>query len=208
MMKFREVKDNIINILGSEEAGRYQTIGFQRQVKSADEVLDASRMIQVYYDSGAFDKSAGSINGPVSHDITYKIALTIAKSSGGDLSIINDPSSTATDISNAISAFQEASQRCDDSFDELVDIVYQILMDARNYDLGFAKGVISNKWVDQVQKETPMPQGEFVVLTGSMILTCRVSEELTGDDGTPGDKVFDTTIDIDGDSIEKTGVTV
>jgi len=47
------------------------------------------------------------------------------------------------------------------------------------------------------------------MLTGSMDYTCQMIEEITGDTGTaivsPG---YEQTLDIDGDDVEKTGVTV
>lgn len=207
-MIFRTLKDSIITILGAAEASRYQTIGFQRQVKSADEVLDLNRFVQVFYDSGNFPKSGGSISGPVSHLMTFNIEFTISKSVEGDLSSATNESASAASRSTAILAFQEASKLADDSMDELFDIIYQVLMDARNIDLGLTAGIIADRWIDQFQKDKPIPQGEYVILTGSCQLTCRTSEAVVGDEGTPGAKIYDTVVDIDGDDVEKTGITI
>lgn len=205
-MYFRTVKSSIVNnVLGPAEAGRFQTVGFQRQAKSADEVLDESRMVQVYYSAGDISKQGGRLTGPVQHDITYRVDMTVAKAAEGDLSLINNPAATAPQIAAALLAFQEASDLADDSLDELFDAVYQILMDARNYDMGMSKGVVANRWVDQIQKDQPVPRGEYVVLTGSMLLKLRVVEQITGDTGTPGTD-YDVVVDLEGDDIEKTGV--
>ena len=77
-------------------------------------------------------------------------------------------------------------------------------MDARNIYAGLDKGIVANRWVDTIQKDTPLPRGEYVLLTGSMILTLRVAELVEGDTGAPG-AIFDTTIDIEGDDVERTG---
>lgn len=209
MMLFRTVKNSIIeNVLGPAETGSFQTIGFQRQVKNASEVLGVNRFVQVYFKSGGFSKSGGSISGPVLHDITFQIDLTLSTGAQGDLAVITDPNSTAPQVANAISLSQESSQLADESFDELVDKVYQILMDARNYDLGLTAGTVANRWINQINKNQPEPRGEYVTLTGSMLLTCRVSEAVDGDPGVTGNKIHETTIDIIDDDVEKTGVTV
>jgi hypothetical protein len=207
-MKFRCIKDQIINnVLGPGEAGRFRTIGFQRQGKSADEVLDNLRMVQVYFSEGEFSKRGGRLSGPVQHDITFRIDLTVSKAASVDLHVINDTGSSSTAVTLALVALQEASERADDSFDELVNIVYQILMDARNIDMGFDQGVISGRWIDRIQKDQPLPRGEYVVLTGSMFLKLRAVEQVSGDIGIV-DGIFDTTIEIDSDEVGKGGVTV
>jgi hypothetical protein len=207
-MNFRTIKASIINdVLGPAEGSNFQTVGFQRQVKSADETLDTLRMVQVYYSSGDFSKRGGRLNGPTQHDVTYRIDLTVSKAAEGDLAVINDPQSSAVAIATALAAFQEASELADDSFDQLVDLVYNILMDARNIDLGLDAGVIANRWIDNVQKDQPVPRGEYVILTGSMFLKLRTAEQVEGDPGLAGETI-DTVIDIDGDDVEKTGVTV
>lgn len=196
MMNFRIIKDSIINILGTAETGRFQTTGFQRQTKSAEEVIDNNRRVTVYYSSGSFPKNAGRNTGPVQHDITYRIELTVSKSARGNLAIINNPSSTPAQIAAAIDAVQEASQLADESIDELWEIIYQILMDARNIDMGLTVGTVANRWLDSFQKDEPRPKGELVVLTGSANLTLRTAEQVTGDPGTPDANIIETTMDI------------
>ena len=205
-MRFRTVKDSIVNnVLGPAEAGRFVTVGFQRQSTSADEVLDTSRIVQVYFSEGDFGKPQGRRAGPTQHDITYHIELTVSKAAEGDLSIINSPTATQGQISAAILAFQEAADLADQSIDELIDIVYQILMDARSIDLGMVAGEVSNRWVTDIKKNQPVPQGEYVILTASMALTCRVAEDVTGEAGVAQTgKPYLTVVDLDGDNNEKT----
>lgn len=205
-MAFRTIKSSIVSILGSAEDGRYQTIGFQRQVKGADEVLDNLRFVTVYFSSGGFPKSSGRNTGVTQHDITYRIELTVSKAAEADLTTLNDPNSTDTERAAAMIAMEEASFLADASLDELFDIVYQILMDPRNYDFGQPKGKVANRWVDQLQKDDPVPQGELVVITGSALLTMRASEDIVGETGTPGNGIISTTVDIEGDDVERTGV--
>ena len=207
-MMFRTVKDSIVNnVLGPAEEGRFVTIGFQRQSKSANEVLDMSRLVQVYFAGGNFDKPGRKIE--LAHDITYNIELTVSKAAEGDLSVINNPNASQAQISAAIMAFQEASDLADTSIDELIDIVYQILMDAQNIDLGMVAGEVSSRWVTGIKKNQPVPQGEYVILTASMSLTCRVAEEVSGEVGVAQTgKPYLTVVDIDGDNNEKTAIQV
>lgn len=208
-MIFETVKASIINnILGPAEAGRFQTIGFQRQSKNADEVLDDLRMVQVYFSRGTFSKRGGRNTGPVQHDAVYRVELTVGKAAEGDLATLDNPSATPSQLATALAAFSEASALADASFDELVGIVYQILMDGLNYDLGVTKYTVSSRWIDDIQKDTPNPRGGLIVLTGSMDLSCRMAEQITGDVGVEVPGIYDTVLDIEGDDVEKTGVTI
>ena len=205
-MQFRVLKASIIDdVLVPAEGGQYVTVGAQRQSKSADEVKDSSRTVQLYYSAGDFPKRGAGLTGPTQHDITFRVDLSVSKAAEGDLSAINAVGATPAIIQAALAAFQEASALADDSIDELIDIIYQILMSASNVDLGLTEGEVANRWVSNIEKDNPLPRGDLVVLTASMRLTCRVSEEITGDEGTAAN-IFDSTVDIDGDDTEKTGV--
>jgi len=207
MMQFRTLKDNIITILGAAAAGRFVTVGFQRQSRSADEIKDSSRTVQLYYSSGDLPRGSAGLTGPAKHVITYRIDLSVSKAAVGDLSVINNPAATPVQISAALAAFQEAADLADQSIDELIEIVYQILMDARNVDLGFNAGGVADRWLSNIEKDNPLPRGDLVVLTASMRLTCSVSEDVLGDSGTAATE-FDNVVNIEGDDVEKTGVFV
>jgi len=192
-MNFRTIKASLISILANAEAGRYRTIGYQRQGQAGSENTGNNRSVQVFYNQGEFPESAGSRNGPVMHGITFAVQMTVAMPAKADLSVINNPASTLPQVAAAINAMQEGQQLADNSLDELIDIIYQVLMDAENIDIGLDIGDVSNRWVDNVQKDQPMQRGEFVVITGSMQFTCACSETVTGDSGTAGSAV-DTEI--------------
>lgn len=208
MMNFRVIKDSIIdNVLGPNSTGKFIVVGFQRQNKNAVETLDTSRTVQVFYFSSDFPKNKGRLNGPTQNNITFKVELTASSAAKGDLSVVNNPASTPAQIAVALADFQEASYLADNSFDELVDEVYQILMSGLYLDLGLDKGIASDRWIGNVQKDHPEPRGGYVTITGSMNLTCNTAEQVPGDIGTAA-TIFDTTIDIKDDDVEKTGVTV
>lgn len=208
MMLFRQVKKSITdNVLGPAENGRYQTIGFQRQTNDAEDSLDNLRHVQVFWSSSDFPKRGSGLQGPFKNEASYRIELSAAKEASIDLEVLNDDLATAEEKATALASFQEAADLVDDSFDELVDIIFQVIMDARNIDLGMPKGVAADRWLSQAKKDDPIPAGELAMLTGSMVLTCSVSEAAPGDPGVSGIKTISTIVDIEGDDVEKAGVT-
>lgn len=208
-MKFRTVKTAIEDILEAAANECFTVISHQKQKKSSEEVLDLNRLVQVYYSAGEFPKNAGRQTGPTAHDVTYRLDLTVAKASEGDLATLNNPNAETFELAEALATFETAAAKADESYDELFELVYQILMDARNRDMGQEVGDVSNRWISQQQKDQPLPRGQHVVLTGSMFLTLRVSEDIIGEEAvTLINPVQDVTIDQSGDDIEQTGVTV
>lgn len=208
MMNFRLVIDSLVNnILGPAEKGRFRVIGYQDQKRAAEEVFDCLRTVQVFYDNGNFSKSGGARTGPGQHDITIAIDLTVSQAVKADLKTIDN--GTTTEKILALVDMQNAAELAEKSTNELIDIIYNILMDGRNVDLGLAEGIIANRWIDRIEKKDVSGQGEYVVLGAVVNLSCRVEETPSGDEGTIIDSpVYDNTIDIDNDDVEKTGVTV
>ena len=206
-MIFRQVKESLINsVIGPAAAGRFRLTGFQNQTNDASEVLGSNRLVQIYYKQGTFSKIKGRMTGPVQHDMIFQLDLTVSTGFVGDVSVINNPSSTQAQLAAALAAFQEASGKADESVDELFDILYQIIMDGRNVYLGLDKNVIGERWLSELQKDQPIERGEYAVLTASMQLTVSAGETVDGDTGLPADTI-QNTIALDGDTAE-TGVTV
>jgi hypothetical protein len=214
MMNFRTVKTAIQDLLDTQAAGRFRVIGKQVMSKSADEIKDNDRLVQVYYSDGSFPKS-GRLHGPKTHDIVIEIDMTASAGAVGDLSILENPDATAIQKAGAIAAIREASDEADTKIDELIDAVYNILMDARYEGLLLDKGIISSRWIDRIQKDTLLERGEFVVKTANMKYTCRVQEIVSGDIGNqPARVIYDSTTLISADieevldSVEKTGALI
>lgn len=205
-MLFRQLNQAIITLLGENEYGRYQTIGYQRQKKSEQDAKGTKRLVQVYYNAGEFPKGAGRGTAATRHDMTFRIEFTVSALAKVDLTIINNPEATPNQLQAALEKTLEAAKLADDSFNELVNIIYQILMNPVNYDFGFDKGLFSSRWVNQVQKDDPIERGQLVVLVGSMLLTVITEEQISGETPktTPG--VQDTNIELSGDDVTKTGI--
>lgn len=189
-MRFRTLKASIVAILGAAAAGRFRVVGYKQRGVAAEEIVGQLRTVQVFFTGGKFPKAAGSHLGPVMHDVTIKVDLSAARAAEGDLLALSNPDSTPAEFAAALSSFREAADIADDSLDELGEIVFQILMDGRNLDLGLAPGNVANRWIERIDKGEPSPRGELVVVSGSMDLTCRVAEALLGDAGVPSDPVL------------------
>jgi hypothetical protein len=205
-MRFRTVKAALVTLLGNAEAGRYRTVGYQRQGDSTDENLDTLRSVRVYYSEGEFPESGGSIVGPTRHNCAFNLEFTVAKSAEMDLTVIDNPASTPAQLAAALVAASTAEHLADDSMDEFFDIIYQIIMDARNVDLGLAE-TVGGRWISRVRKGEALARGKHVTLSGLAQMTCNVAEDVLGDTGTAGGE-FDLVTDLEGDDVEKTGVFV
>lgn len=210
MMQFRTTKTNLITILGDAAAGRFRVVDHQVQVVDSTEILGTKRRVQVFYGEGDFPKGQAAISGSATqHEATYRVELAVSAATTVNLTVLNDPGSDDAARAAALLAFKSSAKLADDSMDELFDIVYQILMDARNVDLGGTGPPykVSDRWVSGFRKESPVPQGEFVELTASVFFDCNLVEEVEGDTGTAAvQPAFNVTHDIDGDDNEKTGL--
>jgi len=209
MMMFRTIKTAVVTTLGDAAAERFRVIGYQRQNKSSDQLKDSLRTVQVYFSDGNFQKSTGRMRGHKAHDLTLQIDLSASAAAQGDLSVLESSSSTAFEKAAALDAVKEAAEIADTKIDELIEYVYQILMDARNEDLGLDPGDLSNRWIDSITKDALLQNGDLVVKTANLKYTCRVQEEVLGDIGNQPETVtFNSSISPDESGIENLGVTI
>lgn len=208
MMNFRVVSAAIISVLGAVAAGNFKVVGYRTQKVDAEELRGNNRRVQCYYDSGDFPKSKGRNTGPTQHEMTFNLDLSVSAAAKVDLSVIHNPAATTGQIATALAAMQDAAYLADIQMDELIEFVYQTMMDPTNYDLGLGKGVMSSRWVGSARKDDPQPMGSLMVLTARVQYTCQTVEAITGETGTLMTGGVDTILDIDGDDTEKTGVLV
>lgn len=204
-MLFETVRDAIEATLNTDAAARYQVIGYQEQATSAEERVTPT--VAVYYSAGTFPKSGGSITGPNTHNATFRLEFTVTSASEGDLATLQDPDATEAAYAAALTSFQSAARDADRLLDTLFSDVYGVIMDARNELFGLTVGDVASRWLGQFDKDTPVPRGEVVTLTGNAQLTCTVDEAILGETGTPATE-FETVVDLDGDDVEQTGVRV
>lgn len=208
MMQFRTTKKNLVTILEQAARGRFRVVDHQVQVVSSDEILGTKRRVQVFYGEGDFPKGMAGLTGPTQHGATYRIELAVSAATKVNLAVLNNVDATDAQRQAALKAFKSSSELADISMDELFEIIYQILMDGRNVDL-CEEGPpykVANRWVEGFRKENPVPQGEYVELTGSIAFSCQLVEEVPGDIGTKAvQPAFDITDDINENDSDNTG---
>lgn len=203
-MQFRTLAARIKTLLGSVAAGQYRVIGYQTRSQGADEVIDNSRLVQVYYSSGDLPRSAGSMTSPAIHDITFGIEITVSKAAEGDLATIDDPSSTALQLQTAIAGIKTAEDLANDSWNEVADLIWNTLMDARNKDLGMTANTVGSRWVLGLQKKEPVKEGDLVLISGFLNLSARVEEVADGETPTKITQI-DTCVELNDSGDELAG---
>lgn len=203
-MKFQEVKSNIVSILSAAEAGRYITVGSQKQSKGATENENLPRVV-VFLQSDSFPKSSSNYQVNKQSEADFVIEFTVIEFTEVDLSVLNNPAATPAQLSAALSAAKVASDRADDAMDQVFSDVWNVIMDALNYDLGLPVGEVTDRFIDSFQKGDVLKEGQYVALSAQCRLTCNINEEVNGDTGTPIVS-NDTTINIDEDQGDNMGV--
>ena len=204
-MQFRQLKASVIALLEANAVGLFRVEGSQPQAQSAEEFLGNDRSVRVFYGAGDFTKSSSSMAGPFTHEVNFGLQFTIVQPATVDLSVLTDPNATPAQRIAALAASGSAADLADDSFDEFVDLVFQILMDARNQWLGLPKYSTGDRWVSGIKKNDVETFGEYVVLTGQVILTASLEEVVEGETPIAGD-ILSGDIEIKDDPEQQTGL--
>lgn len=205
-MLFRTTKANLETILNNASGGLYTVVGYQQQGVGATEILGTKRRVQVFSSGQRFSEGESGPNGPFQGDTDFAVRLMVSAAATGDLTVINNPSSTGPQLSAAIAAFQDASKVADDSMDELIDLIFQVLMDASNQDIGFTEPPykVKNRWIAGWTKDDPLNHGEYVALTADFQFQCKIEEEVSGLTPTPAEAgPIDVTDVIEGDTAKQ-----
>lgn len=202
-MKFREIKAAIATVLANAAAGRYRVRGFPELNLDAAALDDTDRVVQVFYRTGEFPKSSSG-RGPFDHQMTFRVFCAASASASVDLTVLDNPASTPTQIATALAAAEPAEQVADDSFDELADAVFQALMAGDQLDFGLSYP-IGSRWLGEIQKNDAYSRGDRVVVSGYMDVTCRAPEEVAST--TKQDvEVIDNSLQVVGDDVTRAGV--
>ena len=157
--------------------GRFRETGSQKQRTGDNETLNLDRSVQIYFFSGEFENSSEQ---ELNHDVTFEIKLSCSSDTKADLATLENVDSTDEEIETAFQNKELATDRVDDSLDELWRIVIQILKDpARRY-YGLPEGTISTVRLKNFIKSDVMDKGDLVSIQGKGILTCNMDETLIG----------------------------
>lgn len=205
-MLFRIYTAALEDMLGAAQGTDFITVGYAARSKDASEYLNNKRTVEVVYKGGIFPKSSSGRGGAIQHQMSWEIVLTVSKAASADLATLNDSNSTAEQLATAIVSCSLSDHAADESMNEFEEIVFQILMSASNRDLGLNIKV-ADTFVDSFQKDEPGNIGELTVLRGKFTFSAQGKEEITGDTPVTGVSV-DITMDINNDTVQKTGVYV
>lgn len=207
-MEYRIIKDSIIKILEDNANNCFRVVGSQGQKHSAEEFKGNNKLVRLFSSDGEFPKGSGAHLGPVDHHVIYKIELTVSAPATGDLKILKNVNASAVERQVALANALEGTAEADNLLDELYDLVFNILMDANNVDMGMGKGNIADRWIADWHKDEPLDSGSLVVLTATTSLTLRTEEEITGIPIVGEGSINSVRIDIDKDDVEQTKITV
>ena len=168
------------------------------------------RSLKAFFQNGGFAKQGSTLNGPTQHNIIIGIILQVASAASMDVAVLEDPNSTDVQRLAALENSQNSALVCDQSFDELLDIVYQIIMSPLNRGFGLTKGTVVNRFVDSVTKDEPIRQtgsdGELFLLSGIIQLSCRVEETVVGDESNIPNESIDIVNQASADIIDPENV--
>jgi len=192
-MAFQTIKTALVTTLKNAAAGRFRTDPAMPQSMGSSDI-EQIPLVHVFYAGGEFPKISAPIRGKTIHEAKYSVLLTVAQPCYADLATLEDPTSTALEITTALSAVQAANEAADTAFDNLVAIVWNILRDPQNEFLGLDRATysIANLWIDSVVKENPLNRGEVVIISGSLNLSIRCVEYPPSQTTTPGLAIINT----------------
>lgn len=207
IMKFIEIRKAMTQLLFDNAGGLFRVIGHEPQVVGARNTFGNARLVSVSYASGEFQKGASGVRGATTHDGILSIDFTVSQAAKGSVSVLRNENATALEKKDAIAEITEAGALANNSLEEVMALVWQIIKDKRNIYLGLADYSSANQWIDRIETERIFEEGGLAVRQARMFYSFRVSEAATGlTPGPPLDVVkYDTDFEINNDPVQKTG---
>lgn len=208
-MMFRQVKASLIAELVAAAAGRFTVVKSQKQSINAEKQLQIPR-VMVNFANSSYSSDNSSFQ--VEHDSTlnFVIKISVASPILVDLETLNDELATAGDRATALANAQDICDTANDLINEISDNVYQIIEDARNYDLGFAIGLVRDRHIDNLTIYEAQRDGQLVLASSVFDFSCKVTEIVDGETGTAAapDAVADGDIHANDEDTNNAGVIV
>lgn len=212
-MNFIDARKALVQLLGDNASGAFTVIGYKKQEQQADQVRDYFRTVQVYTAGGKLDEDATSLNGPYKYGMTIMIEITASKAAKADLIVINNPSSTPSEVAAAMEGIQYAAEFARESVEECYGSVFGIIMDSRYKAFDDDDDtLVDRRWIDEFKISKPTPTGSLVAVTLIAKLTFDTEEEAGGDTplsaDTPAIRIEHDPFDITGEEEDTTSETV
>ena len=204
-MKFEGVRNSLETLLlNGSTAGDYRVIGYQKTAEDAENGIGDKRFVTCYYSNGDFPKSSGvEAGGPIDHDMSFQVELTVTQPAKGDASSLTSASTAAQRLS-ALTGFKDACRLADRELDDFYSVIWNLIMDSRNRDLGYSEN-LGSRWIGSFQKGEPIDMQKFVTISGVLSLTAMIDEIPAGDPGLTGEDVA-VNFGINEDPVQATGL--
>ena len=206
-MMITQVKTALKPALVAGADGNFYVVGSQKQSINAEkQIKDLPRVMvnfanSTYPDTNSFQVGRDSILNVV---IKTSVAVPIYV----DLSVLNDEGATAGARATALANAQDICDTSNDLINEISEFVYQIVEDARNYDLGFPVGQVRDRHIDDLTIFEAQRDGQLAIASSTFNFSCRVTEEVDGETGTAAVDVANGDIKPNSEDTDNAGVIV
>jgi len=188
-MAFQIIRDSVMdNILIPGEQDQFRTVGHPLPLEGSEALLKNKRAVAFYYAEG--DLTGGQEYEPY-HDMIFYLELMVAANAQADLKVLEKEFPEALQneaYSIALSNMQAAEYLADRLMDDLIAIVYQLVMKAENDELAIdriepSSGVrVHNRLITKIEKFPPESPGEQTVMKALLTLKCQAEEDIEGEE--------------------------
>lgn len=179
-MQFHLVVQALIDLLQAAAAVEaFEVLPYPGRATDIAVFNGVGRTVRVYLEEADILQSNRK-GGPYDHNLTIALELSAAETVGIDLDVIEDPEATDGERQAALQAADDANLLVNQSIDQLYELVFQIVLDNRNRNMGLS--TVSNLWLEGFKKGAPAPTGAFVFNSAKVTVRCTVSEHVVGVD--------------------------
>lgn len=203
-MRFETIKTSLISFLGTAAAGRYRTVGYKDQHFDATEILSNSKYVSVIYKNGTFPLDRAGRQGPATHVCQYDVELFLSQKSAVNLAHLEGEYSAAQRAA-ALAATQNVQKLAATNLDSFIAIIFGVLMDNRNIDLGLSRALIGDRWISGIDVHDIEYFGDTAIAMATLKYEVEVQEDFTGDTGDEG-SIIDLTLPLNSELTGQTGI--
>lgn len=179
-MKYHAVRDALVTLLGDNQGTSWDTIGYLQRDQSAKQ-NNEKKTAQVYYNSGDFQRTS-SAAGPIQHNFSFHVILTVAEKAKGDVSGL-DNAATEAEYLTALTTFTQAEYEADRQMDDFISEIWLLITGPQNRNLGLDLSQyprIGSRWIPNVKKEQPKRIGSLCTMRSMMTITGLIPEDTVG----------------------------
>lgn len=177
MMDFRVLTDSVINLLGDASQGEYKVLGYEPFPQDASAYKGKNRTVRVFYPGGSFSNQSSE---QYDHDFELKVEMCVTADAETDLDALLNGDSTQQELAYAMGSMRDSADVANRQFDELLDLVFNVLASPGNKWLGLDKYRVKKASILDTKKNRLLPFGEHAVLTGWITLGIQMVETATG----------------------------